>query len=640
MCGICGIFESDPARPVLPETLERMNCALTHRGPDDAGYHFEPGLGLGHRRLSIIDLSTGQQPMTNEDGTVWIVFNGEIYNFPELRNFLIGKGHQFRTHSDTETIVHLYEELGEDSFARLRGMFAIALWDRSRRKLVLARDRIGKKPLYYAWNGGRLVFGSELKAILAAGGIDRSIDLTALADYFSCLYVPAPKSIYSQIKKLRPAHYLVASAEGIREQEYWDLRFTGIEEKSEQQWSGELREALSDAVKVRLISEVPLGSFLSGGIDSSAVVATMSRIMDQPVTTCAVGFEEEGFNEVQYARQVASHVHADYHEVTVRPNAVEILERLAWHYDEPFADSSAIPTYYVSKAAREHVTVALTGDGGDENFAGYRRYVEDSHENRLRSLFPAWFRHGVFGPLGRWYPRLERAPRIFRGKSILQNIANDPLEGYLRQVCVPTDTIRAILSEDVVRQLGEYEPRERFREYYRRSDGRDHLSKVQYLDIKTYLPDDICAKVDRASMAVSLEVRSPLLDHQFMELAAQIPSRLKLHHGETKYIFKEAIREMLPPSILERRKQGFGVPIGEWFRGEVKDLAYSTLFDTKDGILNQSYLRNVWDRHQAKVRDLSGFLWGAFVFRQWQKLFQNGSAMPLQPKHALVEAAR
>jgi len=640
MCGICGIFESDLSRPVLPETVERMNSSIAHRGPDDAGYHFEVGLGLGHRRLSIIDLSTGQQPMTNEDGTVWIVFNGEVYNFPELRSFLESKGHQFRTHSDTETIIHLYEELGEKCFARMRGMFAIALWDRSQRRVVLARDRIGKKPLYYAWDGHRLIFGSELKAILAAGEIDRSVDLTALADYFGCLYVPAPKSIYSQVCKVRPGHNVVASATGIRENEYWDLRFGAVEEKSEEQWISELREALSDAVNVRLISEVPLGSFLSGGLDSSAVVATMSRIMDHPVTTCAVGFEEEAFNEVEYARQVASHVHADHHEVTMRPKAIDIVERLAWHYDEPFADSSAIPTYYVSKAARQFVTVALTGDGGDETFAGYRRYVEDAQENSLRSLFPGWFRRGVFGPLGRWYPKLERAPRIFRGKSLLTNLAQDSLEGYLRHVCAPKEALRVMLSGDVLRGLGDYDPRERFREYYRRSDGHDHLSKVQYLDIKTYLPDDICAKVDRASMAVSLEVRAPLLDHQLMEHVAHMPSRLKLKGNSTKYVFKKAIRDMLPPSIMGRRKQGFGVPIGEWFRREVKDLAYATLFDRNDGILNQAYVRDVWDRHQAGTRGLSGFLWCAFVFRQWQKLFQENATLPVASKGALVEAAR
>jgi asparagine synthase (glutamine-hydrolysing) len=640
MCGICGIFESDQERGIAPETIKRMSTTLTHRGPDDDGYHFEPGLALGHRRLSIIDLSSGAQPMTNENGTVWIVFNGEIYNFPELRTFLVSKGHQFRTHSDTETIIHLYEEFGVECFSRLRGMFAIALWDRRQRRLILARDRVGKKPLYYSWNGKRMVFGSELKAVLAAGDIDRTLDLTALADYFSQLCVPSPKSIYSGVRKVRPAHYIIVTEAGLEEKEYWDLSLAGIEQQTEEEWCRQIRSSLSDAVKGRLISEVPLGSFLSGGIDSSAVVATMSRLMEQPVKTCSVGFEEEDFNELKYAQEVAAYLRTDHHDVMVRPKAIEIVEKLAWHFDEPFADSSAIPTYYVSKAARETVTVALTGDGGDESFAGYRRYRHDVDENRLRGLFPAWMRRGIFGPLGRWYPAMERAPRFLRAKSTLQIIGGDPLEGYLRHVSAPAETVRSILSGDVSRQLGGYDPRERLRDYYRRSDGPDHLSRIQYLDVKTYLTDDICTKVDRASMAVSLEVRSPLLDHHFMELAARIPSQLKLHRGTTKYILKKAVRDMLPNQTLTRRKQGFGVPIGEWFRGEVKELAHATLFDRPDGILNEAYLRSAWNRHQAKVRDLSGFLWSAFVFRLWQKTFQNSFIGVADRNNALAGAGR
>jgi asparagine synthase (glutamine-hydrolysing) len=640
MCGICGIFEGDLAHGIAAETIERMNATLTHRGPDDEGYHFEPGLALGHRRLSIIDLSAGAQPMTNEIGTIWIVFNGEIYNFPELRTFLVSKGHQFRTHSDTETIIHLYEEFGVECFSRLRGMFAIALWDRRQRRLILARDRVGKKPLYYSWNGKRLVFGSELKAVLGAGDIDRTLDLTAVADYFSQLCVPSPKSIYSGVRKVRPAHYIIVTAGGLEEKEYWDLSLAGIEQQTEEEWCGQIRSTLSDAVKGRLISDVPLGSFLSGGIDSSAVVATMSRLMEQPVKTCSVGFEEEDFNESEYAREVAAYLRTDHHDVMVRPKAIEIVEKLAWHFDEPFADSSAIPTYYVSKAARESVTVALTGDGGDESFAGYRRYRHDADENRLRGLFPAWTRSGIFEPFGRWYPAMERAPRFLRAKSTLQIIGGEPLEGYLRHVSAPAETVRSILSGDVSRQLGGYDARERLRDYYRRSDGADHLSRIQYLDVKTYLTDDICTKLDRASMAVSLEVRSPLLDHHFMELAARIPSQLKLHRGTTKYIFKQAVRNMLPKQTLTRRKQGFGVPIGEWFRGEVKELAYATLFDRQDGILNEAYLRSAWDRHQAKVRDLSGFLWSAFMFRLWQKTFQTSFIGAADRNNLLAGAGR
>jgi len=625
MCGICGILEIGSDQVVRRDVLQRMTDTLTHRGPDDAGYHIEAGVGLGHRRLSIIDIDSGQQPLCNEDGTVWIVFNGEIYNFCELRDLLEQKGHKFRTHSDTETIVHLYEEFGEECFARLRGMFALALWDRNRRQLVLARDRIGKKPLFYFYDGQRFLFGSELKAILAAGQINSEVDAAALADYFCCLYIPAPKTIYRSIRKLRAAHYLVVNGQGLRERAYWDLSFAGTENRSHSEWESRIRESLSEAVRVRLMSEVPLGSFLSGGIDSSAVVACMSRLLDRPVTTCAVGFDEESYNEVEYARAVAAHVKAEHYEMTVRPHATDIVELLAWHFDEPFADSSAIPTYYVSKAAREHVTVALSGDGGDENFAGYKRYYYDHLDNRLRSHIPASIRQNVISPLGRLYPKLEQAPRIFRAKSLLQSLGRDPLEGYLASITIPALIRTSLLSGDVKAELSGYDPLEQFRDYYRRSDAGDHLSRIQYLDIKTYLTDDICAKVDRASMAVSLEVRAPLLDHQFMEMVARIPSSLKLHRGAGKYIFKKAMREMLPPSILSRRKMGFGVPIAEWFRGELRDLAHHTLFEA-DGILNLDYLQRIWDRHQKKIQDHSALLWAVFVFRQWQRRFQSGMA--------------
>ena len=354
MCGICGVVEFG-GETVQPETVQRMADTLWHRGPDDAGYHFEPGVGLGHRRLSIIDINTGQQPLANEDQTLWVVFNGEIYNYLELRSELESKGHRFRTRSDTEVIVHLYEELGESCFARLRGMFAIALWDRPRRQMVLARDRVGKKPLFYYYDRSRLIFGSELKAVTSGNPAVQALDLTALADYFTFLYIPAPKSIYQEVRKVPPAHYIVFSERGARQQAYWDLHFgpaeqKNVEQKSEEEWCGLIRQSLLEAVRIRLMSEVPLGSFLSGGVDSSAVVACMAQLQDRPVVTCAVGFDEERYSEVQYARTVAEHCGAAYHQTIVRPQATEVVERLAWHYDEPFADSSAIPTYYVSKA--------------------------------------------------------------------------------------------------------------------------------------------------------------------------------------------------------------------------------------------------------------------------------------------------
>jgi asparagine synthase (glutamine-hydrolysing) len=624
MCGICGIFEFDGGT-VQPETVQRMADTLWHRGPDDAGYHFEPGVGLGHRRLSIIDLDTGQQPLSNEDQSIWVIFNGEIYNYLELRSMLESKGHRLRTKSDTEVIVHLYEEVGEDCFAQLRGMFAIALWDRRRKQMVLARDRIGKKPLFYYHNRSRLIFGSELKAVAAGNSAAGNLDMTALADYFTFLYIPAPKSIYQEVRKVPAAHYIVFSEQGARQQAYWDLHFGQVEQKNEEEWCESIRQSLLEAVRIRLMSEVPLGSFLSGGVDSSAVVACMARLLDQPVATCAVGFDEERYSEVQYARTVANHVGADYHQTMVRPNATEVVERLAWHYDEPFADSSAIPTYYVSKAAREQVTVALSGDGGDESFAGYKRYVYDAEDNRLRSKFPRPFRRNILGPLGQWYPALEGSPRLFRGKSFLQRLGQDPLEGYLARITVPEFVRESLLSDDLKSELHGYDPLEQFREHYRRADTKDLLSRIQYLDIKTYLTDDICVKVDRASMAVSLEVRAPLLDSQLMELAAHIPSSLKLRSGSGKYIFKKAMQGMFPKGFLERSKQGFGVPIAEWFRRELREWAEEILFEP-DGLLDRKYLQRLWDRHQQGVQDHSAILWGVFMFRQWQKTFQHRPA--------------
>jgi len=621
MCGICGIIEFD-GKPIERDVVRRMADSLQHRGPDEAGYHFAPGIGLGHRRLSIIDLNTGQQPLCNEDGTIWIIFNGEIYNYDELREPLIAKGHKFRTRSDTEVIVHLYEELGEKCFAQLRGMFSIALWDGRRKQLLLARDRIGKKPLFYYHTGSTVIFGSELKAILSVGAEDGGLNTTALADYFTFLYIPAPKTIYRNIKKVRAAHYMVFSENGVREQQYWDLPFGHIEQKSEDAWCELIREHLSEAVRVRLMSEVPLGSFLSGGVDSSAVVACMSRLLKEPVTTCAVGFDESRYSEIEHARNVAQHVGSRYYETMVRPSATEIVRRLAWHYDEPFADSSAVPTYYVSHAARQHVTVALSGDGGDESFAGYKRYAYDVADTRLRSLVPSAVRHNVLRPLGQWYPPLEKAPRVFRAKSLLQRMADDPLDAYLARITVPEWIRESILSDDLKAGLKDYDPLEQYREHYRRADTPDLLSRIQYLDIKTYLTDDICVKVDRASMAVSLEVRAPLLDHKLMELAARIPSGLKLRKGSGKYIFKKAVRGMLPEGLVDRPKQGFGVPVAEWFRGELREQAEQALM-ANDGLLDGACLRQIWKRHQENVQDHSAILWAVFMFRQWQGTFQQ-----------------
>jgi len=624
MCGIAGIFNFRTLEPVSPRLLKAMTDTLVHRGPDDEGFYVWQEIGLGHRRLSIIDLAAGHQPMMNENGTVWVVFNGEIYNFSELQRYLETKGHRFKTRSDTEVIVHLYEEKGEECFRELRGMFAIAIWDQRKKKLLLARDRVGKKPLFYHYDGAKIVFGSEIKAILQVPGICHDIDLEALSDYFSFLYVPAPKSIFKSIRKVLPGHYLVLSSQGLRETEYWDLSFSEVEELTEEDWCEKLVDSLQEAVRLRLMSEVPLGAFLSGGVDSSSVVALMQSAIDGPVITSSIGFEEKEFNELPYAGAIATHFATAHHEQIVRPDALAVVDKLSWHYDEPFADSSAVPTYYVSKVAREHVTVAMSGDGGDENFAGYRRYYFDQRENWIRSWLPPGVRQPFFGTLASLYPKADWAPRIFRGKATFQNLARCPVAAYFRSVsgCNPELKL-TLLHRDITGQLGDYNSLEVLRGYYDKADTDDLLSRVQYVDIKTYLADDILAKVDRASMAVSLEVRAPILDHKFMELAARIPSSLKLRGMEGKYIFKKALQRCLPEAILYRKKMGFAVPLARWFRGDLKEMAYETIFNSKqDSVLDRSAVERLWGEHQRGFRDRSTELWAILMFRLWQRKFQ------------------
>ncbi len=643
-----------------PDVLVRMTRTLVHRGPDEEGYFVNAGtlvrwdagtpfdhslltthhprftihdsrspapsghVGLGHRRLSIIDLSSGQQPLSNEDGTVWVAFNGEIYNFQALKTELEAKGHAFQTHSDTEVIVHAWEEWGEGAAERFRGMFAISLWDERRQVLWLVRDRVGKKPLYYLVDDNRLVFGSEIKAILEAPGVDRAVDLEALSDYLSVLYVPEPKTIFRSIRKLPPAHYALVTKDDFRVRPYWDLRFEPEAGRSPEAMQDELVGVLDEATRLRMISEVPLGAFLSGGVDSSAIVALMSGASDAPVLTNSISFSVAAYNEAAYARQVADLFHTDHHEFHVTPEAVPVIEQLAWHYDEPFADSSAVPTYYVSKVARENVTVSLSGDGGDENFAGYRRYYFDMRENRVRNLVPAPLRRPVFGTLGRLYPKGDFLPQVFRGKAFISNVARDPLAAYFFSVSAMDDAATAgLLNADVRRELGGYRTEDCFREIYDRAPAADHLSKIQYLDIKTYLCGDILTKVDRASMAVSLEVRCPILDHVFMECAARIPSRHKLVGTDGKHIFKEALRRYLPDDILYRKKMGFGVPILEWLRGDLKEYARGLVLDGEASrlYLDRPTLETFWKQHQSGLRNRATELWIVMMLNLWHQRF-------------------
>ena len=613
------------AAPVREGIIRDMSDVLHHRGPDEGGMHLGLGAALGHRRLSIIDLSSGQQPLSNEDQKVWISFNGEIYNYRELQNELKAS-HTFRTRSDTETIVHLYESYPETFVEKLRGMFAFGLWDERNRTMILARDRVGKKPLYYYLDREKLVFASEIKSILQHPGLDLTVDEEAVSDYVSLGYVPAPKSIYRFIRKVRPGHYLRVRPGKIEEIQYWDLHFDETVHRSEEEWQERLVHEFRTAVEIRLMSEVPLGAFLSGGLDSSGVVAMMSKILGQPVKTATIGFKEKSFDESAFGRQVASHLGTHHHERVVTPEKIDTIEKLAWHYDEPFADSSALPTYFVSQVAREKVTVALSGDGGDENFAGYTRYFMDRQEDRMRSLLPLGFRRTLFGPLATIYPKMDWAPRFLRAKTTFQSLAFSHIEGYFDSM----STFRKyekpkILSDDLKTKLRDYDTTDIFREYYRAANTTDPLSLIQYVDVKTYLTDDILTKVDRASMANSLEVRCPLLDHKFMELAASMPSHLKLRGMTGKYIFKKALEPELPSEILNRSKMGFGVPLASWFRNGIRDYAREFIVGRQDPYLSTQFVTKIWDQHQSGIRDRSGHLWNVLMFRLWLDKFKHAT---------------
>ena len=623
MCGIAGILAKDRLWEGARPLLKNMADTLSHRGPDGEGFYFDQRIGLAHRRLSIIDLEGGKQPLSNEDGTVWVTFNGEIYNYLELRHNLIQKGHTFKTASDTEVLVHLYEEKGEAFVNDLRGMFAIGLWDARNRRLLLIRDRLGKKPLFYSVLKDYVVFASEMKSLLQVPALPMAIDPHALVDYFSLLYIPAPKCVLRDVRKVRPGAYVVVDAKGIQEKTYWDVSFDHTERRSEAEWCEEILESYREAVRLRLRSDVPLGAFLSGGVDSSSVVALMNSMNERAVNTCSVGFDEKEFDESAYAASFAERLKTIHHEERVRPDAVSVINRLAWHYDEPFADSSAVPTYYVSQVARRYVTVALSGDGGDENFAGYRRYHHDLVENRCRSYVPDGIRRPLFGALGRFYPKLDWAPRVFRAQATFRAFARTPIEGYFYSVSgIKPETAVKLLSPDLLNHVNGYSSLSMFEDYYNRPQTDDHLSRLQYVDIKTYLADDILVKVDRASMANSLEVRCPVLDQEFVELAARIPSDLKLRGATGKYILKKALSQVLPNEILIRRKQGFAVPLAQWFRGELRELSGDILL-TNDplGFLNRSAVTAVWNQHQSGRRDRSTELWAFLMYRMWQNNF-------------------
>ncbi|MDQ3189315.1 MAG: amidotransferase 1, exosortase A system-associated [Pseudomonadota bacterium] len=621
MCGIVAIIDLRARRRIDRDTLVRMNESQHHRGPDEGGLHLAPGVGLGHRRLSIIDLATGQQPLYNPDRSVVVIFNGEIYNYRELITELAALGYEFRTRSDTEVIVHAWEAWGERCVDRLRGMFAFVLWDERQQTGFLARDRLGVKPLYYAGlPDGHLIAGSELKSLLAHGALACEIDPQAVEEYFALGYVPEPRTIFSSAAKLPPGHTLTVrrGAPLPAPREYWDVQFAPSSTLSAEQASAELIERLRESVRLRMISEVPLGAFLSGGVDSSAVVAMMAGISEAPVNTCSISFSDSQYDESKYAQQVAQRYHTRHHVERVESDDFDLIDLLARMYDEPYADSSAIPTYRVCQLARKHVTVALSGDGGDESFAGYRRYRLHMMEERMRQPLPLALRRPVFGLLGRVYPKADWAPRAFRGKTTLQALARDSVQAYFYSVSILRDDMRSRLYSNTFKaKLAGYNAIEVFQRHAAHANHGDPLSLIQYLDLKTYLVGDINTKVDRASMANSLEVREPLMDHPLVEWLATLPSSFKLRAGEGKWLFKKAMAPYLPNEILYRPKMGFAVPLASWLRGPLRQRARDVvlgdgLADT--GLFDPAYLRRLFEQHQSGNRDHSAPLWSLLMF--------------------------
>ena len=631
MCGIVGIFDLRGARAIDRGLLERMNQTQHHRGPVEGGLHHEPGLGFGHRRLSIIDLSSGQQPLFNEDGSVVVVFNGEIYNFKPLMAQLQELGHTFRSQCDTEVIVHAWEEWGEDCVVRLRGMFSFAIWDRNRRVLFLARDRLGIKPMHYAFlPDGMFVFGSELKALLAMPALARDIDPCAVEDYFAYGYVPEPRTIFKGAFKLAPGHTMtvMAGATEGRPKKYWDAPFKPHAPMSESEIAGELVTRLTEAVKSHMVADVPLGAFLSGGVDSSAIVALMAGITKAPVTTCSIGFNDAAFDESAYASQVATQYQTCHYSETVDKDDYGLIDTLAGLYDEPYADSSAIPTYRVCQLARKRVTVALSGDGGDENFAGYRRYRYAMAEQRVRDVLPLALRKPVFGLLGAAYPKADWAPQRFRAKTTFEALARDTVDGYFHAVAILPDRVRDQLFTDKFRrQLQGYRAVEVMRGHAKNAPTDDALSLIQYVDLKTYLPGDILTKVDRASMAHAVEVRVPLLDHQFVEWVSGLPSSIKLKGSEGKHIFKQALKPYLSDDILYRKKMGFSIPLGAWLRGPLQEQVRAAVLNPAlrdTGFFNESYLKQMVEQHQTGIKDHAVSLWSVLMFDAF--LRANGMA--------------
>lgn len=623
MCGIAGRLNFQSKEPVVSESITRMCASLWHRGPDDEGIYLDGEFGMGMRRLSIIDLHTGRQPISNEDGSIWTVMNGEIYNFLELRSFLQGKGHKFYTNTDTEVIVHLYEEYKEDFVKHLTGMFAIALWDKRQKKLILARDRLGIKPLYTFVGNGRILFGSEIKAILQ-DDTSRKIDVQALHDYLSFNYIPGPRTIFEDIRKL-PAGQIMTCWKGkVNLTPYWNLEYPPADvngkARSEESYCEELYELLKVIVKQHLISDVPLGVFLSGGVDSSSLVALMSKVSSKPIRTFSIGFEERSYDELAYARAVAREFNTEHQELVVRPNAVDLLPQLVRYFDEPFADSSAIPVYFVAKLAREHVKVALSGEGGDEVFAGYETYAAYKFAEVYKRL-PKILAAKIIPSIIQRLPVSHRRVSFdYKAKRFVEGALLSPAAGHYSWKVIFTEEAKAALYADGIDGLAD--PLALYRDAYEHCTARETLTKLQHIDLKIYLPDDILVKADRMSMANSLEARVPFLDHRLAEFAAALPASLKIRGLTKKYILRRTMARHLPPQVLRGKKRGFNVPIPIWLRTDLRELVHEVLGPKRlkeVGFFNPEVVSTLVRAHEERRADYSRNIWGLLIFMLWHE---------------------
>lgn len=626
VCGICGKIYFDPEARVDEALIHRMADVIRHRGPDESGFYVNHHIGLGHRRLSIIDLSTGQQPMCNFRNDIWIVFNGEIYNFPELRKTLATRGYQFRTTSDTEVIIHLYDEYGASCVNYLRGMFALAIWDQKHQRLFLTRDRVGQKPLFYAVTPQSIAFASEIKSLLQDKTIKPELNLTALYHYLTYQYIPPPDTMFQHIYKLPPAHSLICEQGNIKLEKYWDLRYVPKVEMNEHEIMEQIRDILQESVKMRMISDVPIGAFLSGGIDSGVVVALMSHYSSQPVKTFSIGFHEKAYNELPYARLVAERYETEHYEFTVEPKAIEILPELIWHFDEPFGDPSAIPTYYVSKMTGQYVKVALNGDGGDESFAGYRRYLGYKFLEPYQKV-PYTIRNSIIAPLLKTVKiRQKSIATMLRRLKLLNDLSlQSHTDRYVRRLTIFENDLKSeLLTDDAQSQFHHLNSLDYTFCYFQDGHAQHFTDQKLYSDVMTYLPGDLLVKMDRMTMTHGLEGRSPFLDHTLMEFVATIPPQYKLRGNRTKFILKKIAKPWLPEKILSRPKQGFGVPIGKWFKHELRDMLHDTFspsYLVREGILRETTIQRILHEHQTGTVNHHHRLWVLLNLELWYRMF-------------------